>query len=191
MIKENNNAKKIYFFKGTNPILVIIFFVLIFFFAIIYLRMAPLPDRHIKRQVVKEEFIGIWKTNEKSLNNLKYFGYDQHLKINDYQLILNDNGSCTFVGYNDYHMINPSDDKEKNDYMTATGNWEIKYDEKFSTDNGNKEWGLIITFDNDFIRKNDFFGKALWYIYEENAKLILWTYAGDPDSVRYFDLIKK
>ena len=143
-----------------------------------------LPERYIERDVKAEEMVGIWNITPDSEFDVNEF----IKKFPDWSgfapwktFTLNSDGSCSveldtvWLGdsyFTDVPVVN-----------TTSCNWNLAKQENLSN-----KISPVLELSFDYPDSNGLMTSL--YIYEENIKLILWGFIGDPDDFRPQDFVK-
>ena len=125
------------------------------------------PDINLKRKASEKEIVGTWKLTSQTRDLLKAKGFaDEPSK--EYTITFASDGSLQFSSI--------MEDAEHPVLMEGAGNWTLEHD---------LAQGDNIKKANDISLKIHFPKTTYWYhlfLTEENGKLLLWYWYGDPDS---------
>ncbi|HRT87041.1 MAG TPA: hypothetical protein P5296_10525 [Anaerohalosphaeraceae bacterium] len=152
-------------------------------------QLKGLPDRHVKREVLNQEIVGIWQVTARSLNNLRKEGYGLYTKETDHELIFRNDGTCTVRTYTAF-VAQPSNEEETALYvLDQIGAWKIVNANAIVGHSSRVVRALQIELRTE---KDETISMRTirLFIAEESGRLVLWTYIGDPDYVRYQDYVK-
>ncbi len=129
-------------------------------------------NRYLTRSVAPNELVGTWVATPDGIAGLRFAGHTKHLSTSDHELVLRPGGSCSYRSF-----------------RSATGT--SGTDEGFIT--AECEWSLGNTGHQELIfRLKDAASTNLqFYFAEENSRLLLWQYAGDPDAWKYVEFAKQ
>ena len=166
---------------------------------------ADLPQRFINRDLRAEEFVGAWHITPNS--ELQVNKYVEEQPPSSYgadtpfaSFTLNSNGTCQIVlkiewlpGYQTQTIAHETPSSYKpaflihydelvNTYLSCT--WKISKESDYNND---KEVPII---DLEYEYSGDQYTLTKFYIFEENGKLILWNFIGDPDQFSLQDFSK-
>jgi hypothetical protein len=122
------------------------------------------PDINLNRYVSTNELVGTWDLAPGSLKLAVRDGYVPPKDAN-HQITFLADGTCRFASFVPFGR--------RTYYVSATGTWELAHDKDFE---GNSK-GIKNTLDI-------LVQSAGWTMYftEENGKVILWDFWGDPDQ---------
>lgn len=126
------------------------------------------PNRNLKRTVNETEIIGTWKLTPQSLALLQRDGF-----VTDpdhaYTITFNLDGSMMFASV--------VKDMQNGQYTQAAGQWTLEHD---TNDNSNIHKTNALRFD---------IGRHLMLLNftEQEGRLLLWNYYGDPDSWEFLE----
>ena len=143
-----------------------------------------LPERYIERDVKAEEMIGTWNItpdSEVDVNNFikKFPDWSGFAPWKTFTL--NSDGSCGVEL--DTAWLGDSYSKDVAVVKTTSCNWNLAEKENLSN-----KISPILELGFDYLDSNGLMTSL--YIYEENSKLILWGFIGDPDDFRPQDFVK-
>ncbi len=127
-------------------------------------------DRHTDKKVTNPEVVGTWPMTSKSLAMLKRDGYKPGAN-ETYTITFAADGSLTFAS------VLP--EFQGGNFITTSGKWTLKHD--VAIDNETKRTNCL---DVDWTRREQM------SFAQEDGKLVLWTYYGDPDSCEFIDYVK-
>jgi len=142
-----------------------------------------LPDRYIKRDVKVNEMVGTWSVTPDSesdvnswVNRYPDWGIDAPWKT----FTLNDDGSCKVEIQTDWLSDFYSD--LATNHMTSCS-WNLAKKE-----NLNNQISPVLELNFEY--PNNYTAMFSLYIFEENSKLIVWNFIGDPDDFLPQDFVK-
>ena len=143
-----------------------------------------LPERYIERDVKAEEMVGIWNIapdSEVDVNNFieKFPDWDGFAPWKTFTL--NSDGSCSVEL--DTAWLGDSYSNDVAVVKTTSCNWNLAKQENLSN-----KISPVLELGFDYPDSNGLMTSL--YIYEENSKLILWGFIGDPDDFRPQDFVK-
>jgi len=157
-------------------------------------QIQGLPDRHAKREITQSELVGNWVTTQNSLNSLIQEGYSRYTKKQDHYLALFDDGTCKFCTYSSIPP-SPTIQEEEKYYISLTdATWKIT---ETSTIVGHSSEMVPAVEIEKVERKQSPEGLNInkitvrFFIAEENRRIVLWNYIGDPDYTQYMDFVKE
>ena len=130
------------------------------------------PDfRYLARRVSADELVGAWAITEAAQKDLKSIGYTKHLGLNDHALVIHPAGSCSYQGW-----VEPSRLSEnEGDFVSTECRWTLK----------DIQYQAIVV---ELPKQNR---NLISYFAEEEERLLLWKYLGDPDSAKYFEFSRQ
>jgi hypothetical protein len=142
-----------------------------------------LPERYIERDVTPEEMVGTWNITSESETDVKEFigRFPSWVAYTPWKTItLNSDGSCNVESdLNGLGEVHTNDSLDK----IISCSWKVGKEENLSGKQSPVlEWDLEYSNNQGSLRS--------LYIYEENGKLILWNFIGDPDEFRVQDFVK-
>jgi hypothetical protein len=128
---------------------------------------ALTPTLDMKRYVTQDELVGVWihtSGTERIIAQDKPSG----VKPSKCHIILYQDGTCEFDSvYDNFSSL---------EYFKFSNRWTLEHD---TMGNSNIRKKNAISFD---INERGFAGKMYLNLKEEDGKLILWEWYGDPDS---------
>jgi hypothetical protein len=143
-----------------------------------------LPERYIERDVKTKELVGTWNITPESEVDVNNF----IKKFPDWggfapwkTFTLNGDGSCSIEIYAAWLGDSYSNDEPT--VKTTSCNWNLAKEENLSN-----KISPVVELSFSYSGSNG----QMWsfYIYEENSKLILWSFIGDADDFRPQDFVK-
>ena len=138
-----------------------LFFILAITCCITSVGCGILPDRNVKRTVDPAELVGIWELTSESLALLKREGYTPATD-QVHRLEFLPDGEMSYASVHDGVEFN---------YVDQRAVWYVKNENK-----------IAITIKQPNLTTYSGFGIA-----EENGRLILWSFLGDPDSWEFIE----
>ncbi len=161
---RKNNFQALLFFVG-----------MIFMFLLCSCQFSE--NRHLKREVKRNELIGTWIATPFAIKCLQWSGFKNHLATNDHQLVLNENGSCRYKSFQNFFIISGSTPK----YLDVDDcKWEL------ISKTEHQQQYITITLSSS----PEGSGGPYFYFDEKDKKLILWQYCSDPDQWKYMEFFK-
>jgi hypothetical protein len=146
-----------------------------------------LPERYIQRDVKPEEIIGTWSVTAESESDINDFAKtfpDWGVSIPWKTIAIDADGTCTVqleISWLGTENTLPSD-VLSNNMVSCT--WNLT-----EGDNMSGNTSPVIEFDFEY--PDNYSMRYYLYIFEENEKLILWNFIGDPDDFRPQDFVKE
>lgn len=152
--------------------------------------LSDFPERYIEREVQMAELVGTWELTPASESRIDSFRKEHPswgIQAPWRTILLYDDGTCQVKPEN---MWVP-DEEQVPSYTLANGmlegTWKLADVWGITTEGGHKDVpGVVLHFEYP---ENHTHASTL-HIAEENNELILWTYVGDPDKVRYQDFTR-
>ena len=142
-----------------------------------------LPERYIERDVKTEEMVGTWNvTSESEADVNKFLRTSPGWSISApwKTFTLNSDGSCSVEIKNDWLGDFYSDLATKS---MKSCSWNLAREENLSHK-------ISPVLDLDFEYSDAYSTSFSLYIVEEDGKLILWNFIGDPDDFLPQDFVK-
>jgi hypothetical protein len=168
---------------------------LIFFGCGITSLIFGLPERYIQRDLTSDELIGTWTVtprSEAAVNEFVRQSPSWGMSAPWKTITLNKDSSCTgkfeITWLKDVNAM-PTDfprPRYSNDFIAnnmISCSWNLTKDTNLSGK-------LSPIVELDFEYPHNYSMRYSLYIYEENEKLILWDFIGDPDDFRPQDFVK-
>lgn len=137
---------------------------------------VPLPDLDLKRTVKRDEIIGVWVLTPHSKDMIakqKSAGTKPekcHIKFSP-------DGTCEF-----HSAYSKGIDVV---YLQSSGKWVLEHDTDGDS-NVKKKNALRL-----LMQSSEFYSNTYLNCMEENGKLILWNFHGDPDSMDLIEYVKE
>ena len=140
-----------------------------------------LPERYIERDVKVEEMVGTWNVtsdSEADVNTWINHHWDWGIGAPWKSFTLNEDGSCK-VEFQDEWLS--SSDLATSDITSCT--WNLAKEENLSD-----KISPVLKFNFEYSDE----GTAIFssYLFEENSRLIVWNFIGDPDDFITQDFVK-
>jgi hypothetical protein len=140
-----------------------------------------LPDRYVHREVQAGEMVGTWQITAKSEDDVNQFVKefpDWHIMVPLTALTLNADGNCSMNLEPGWSGGGNSDPATTSTLSCA---WQLAKENVLSdTDTDDKTTTVLRLGSID--TQNGYYPEYSLYIYEENGRLILWNFIGDPDD---------
>ena len=130
-----------------------------------------MPDRDVEERLTQPDVVGTWKLTAESLQLLqrdKFQTAPEHL----YTIAFRLDGTCTFASVdNDFY---------NNHYEVVEGTWRVEHNTRGDS-NVTKRNALCL----------DLQGRMCWLNFDrdEQKRLLLWNYYGDPDMWEFLEYI--
>jgi hypothetical protein len=151
------------------------------------------PQRYIEREVNNTELVGTWKiTPDSETRMIDYFQQKDsklYLEAPWKSISLNKDGSCK-VDLEVSWSLNNEVLEEADALSTCTWKTDkiLGYKEHGSF---NHVSGLTVSFEHFNKQENNYhIYYSEFYIVEENKKLVLWNFIGDPAHLSYQDFMR-
>lgn len=135
-------------------------------------------DRFLRRNVQPNEIPGVWQLTPFGLKSLRDVGHTAHLTITEHTLTFAADGSCTFQSVTDPTLQGP---KRLQAYMStpAPCRWVLAG----AAPRQRIDLSVSVTAENPSFAPS-------YYFDEQGARLLMWTYATDPDAWRYVEFVR-
>jgi hypothetical protein len=143
-----------------------------------------MPERYIERDVTPEEMVGVWTVTSDSEADVKEFmeRFPGWVAFTPWKTItLNADGTCSVES--DLNWMDEEHTSETLPYRIISCSWQLGKQE-----NLNGKQSPILEWDLEY--SNNQGSMRSLYLYEENGKLILWNFIGDPDDFRVQDFVR-
>jgi hypothetical protein len=121
------------------------------------------PDINLKRYATEKEIVGRWNLATQTLQIANRGGYAP-APGTQHEITFREDGTCDFRSITEFG--------QKAEYRNAHGSWKLEHDAGMQSEKKRRNQVSI--------RINDL-GIRL-YLTEENGRLLLWNFWGDPDS---------
>lgn len=131
-------------------------------------------NRYATRKVTPMEVHGTWTMTPTGIEGLRYAGHTKHLNEADHVLVIRPDGSCSLRGFVDALKTSGADEG----FVATDCQWSLG-------EIGHQ--ALMIRIQG---QRADTLG-PYFHFDEENGKLLLWQYAGDPDAWKYVEFAKQ
>ena len=133
-------------------------------------------NRHITRKVAAAEVAGHWVATPFAMESLRYAGHREHLNPSDHQIEIRADGTCTFQS-----VLNID--------LNGSGG-----DALYTREMESCRWRLL-----DFTKHSEIWigldqhdtGQTYYSFAEEEGRLFMWRYAGDPDAWKYMEFTRR
>ena len=130
------------------------------------------PDLNLDRHVTEKELEGTWSLVTATLELARRGGYAPRAGTR-HEIVFRANGTCEFRSL--------TDDPGSADYLEASGTWRLLHDTGAAAEKKRKNELRIRMQHRDVIL----------FLMEENDRLRLWNFWGDPDSWVFIKYDKK
>lgn len=170
--------------------------VFILFFGMLFLTVLPfgckskIDDLHFSGTISKSDIIGKWLATAESLDQIAEMGYSLKNQKEDHVLLFMDNDRCRIQTFQSIPPFPKAQDFQDLYIENAEGEWQIG---DATIYRGHREQlvpAVLIKIRNEPI---DPAGNIhinittlTFFIGKNESNLVLWQYAGDPDSKNYF-----
>ena len=141
-----------------------------------------LPERYIERNVKTEEMVGTWSITPDSESEVNDFlqRYPSWGASAPWEAFtLNGDGTCNLKLKTDWLGDSYSD---LNEDSVISCSWDLATEKNLSD-----KWTPVLELDLEY--SNNYGALYSLYIYEENGKLIIWDFIGDPDDFHPQDFV--
>ncbi|HNE06172.1 MAG TPA: hypothetical protein PLT08_16725 [Anaerolineales bacterium] len=140
-----------------------------------------LPERYIERDVKVEEMVGTWNLtsdSEADVNTWINYHWDWGIDAPWKTFTLNKDGSCKVEFQSEWLS---SSDLATTNVISCT--WKLEKEENLSD-----KISPVLKFKFEYSDK----GTSMFssYLFEENNKMIVWNFIGDPDDFITQDFVK-
>lgn len=126
------------------------------------------PDINLKRRLDDADLIGTWVLTADTLKIAARDGYAPAAEA-VHRLVLRPNGQCHFASIVEF--------AGKSTHLEGDGTWRLVHDTEFRGDPRGRKNRLELVVDTGRERRGITFDLT-----EEDGKLLLWAFWGDPDS---------
>ena len=136
-----------------------------------YFNVSPvngITTKNLSEKPKTEELTGKWKLDKFGYELVNEKGYE----TKNIELNIKSDGS--FIAQNIPNFINVFTESKTKEFLNSNGSWKIEKD--FS----DEKYVLGLNFEKSNLDKDGF--SVEFELYEENDKIILWYFVGDPDS---------
>jgi hypothetical protein len=127
-------------------------------------------NRYLTRNVTRAEVVGTWTATPAAIDGLRYAGHARHLSTADHEIVIRSDGTCSYRSFADAIETKGPDEG----YVETDCTWLL----------GNAGHQALL------LHLNTPATDVHFYFSEENSRLLLWQYAGDPDAWRYVEFAK-
>lgn len=127
------------------------------------------------------------------MERLKHIGYRNHVSVEDHRFELRENGSCRFQSFPHYagpqRVVEVAGQIPVPAYISVDAgcSWRVVSDKIYVL---NKERQVPAVEFQMSSRKAPIMMSARFYVDEEDGRLLLWDYVGDPEEERYIDFVR-
>jgi hypothetical protein len=131
-------------------------------------------NRYLTRSVPPNELFGTWVATPDGIAGLRFAGHTKHLSTSDHEVVLRPDGSCSYRSFRSATDTSGADEG----FITSECEWSLARV---------RHQALMIRLRD---QRADTLG-PYFYFDEENGRLVLWQYAGDPDALQYVEFVKQ
>jgi hypothetical protein len=130
------------------------------------------PDINLKRYATEKEIIGRWSLTARTLALAKRDGYAAAASA-QHEIVFHGNGTCDFRSITEFG--------QNVAYLDAHGSWKLEHDVGLPGETKRKNEVTIRIKD-----------RAIgFFLTEEEGRLLLWNFWGDPDSWEFIKYEKR
>jgi hypothetical protein len=143
------------------------------------------PERYIERDITPEEMVGTWNITSDSEADVREFATkfsDWHAYMPFTSLTLNGDSTC--IGEYRANWLDKVASSDISIIRTTSCSWDLLKEENLS-----HKVSPVIRLDFEYSINIPGGGLPL-YVYEENDRLIVWSFIGDPDDFSTQDFVK-
>lgn len=155
---------------------------------------AWLSGPHIGRSVSQSELVGQWTATAGSMERLKGAGYRDHLVEVDHRLDLGAEGACSFRSFSHYggpqEAVKVLGRIPVPSYVSVGEgcSWRMVSEKVYVL--GRPRSVPVVELEMH-PRKAPVRMVARFYVGEEDGRLLLWDYVGEPDQERHMRFVRK
>lgn len=128
-------------------------------------------NRYLRRTVTPTEVVGTWIATPTAIDGFQHAGHARHLVVADHRVVLRSDGTCSYRSFASTTDANGTDEG----YVSSDCTWSLG----------------SIGHQALMLHLNTSATDLYFYFAEENGRLLLWQYAGDPDAWKYVEFAKQ